>query len=48
MSQEPAPIRRPYASPTLVTYGDAVELTQGKNGTGARQDGGGKSKMRTG
>jgi hypothetical protein len=48
MSQEPRPARRPYTSPTLVTYGEAVELTQGNKATGAKQDGGGKSKMRTG
>jgi hypothetical protein len=30
-----------------MTYGDAVELTLGKNSTGAKPDGGGKSKLRT-
>ena len=48
MSAEPPPRRLPYTPSALVTYGDAVELTLGRSGTGARQDGGGKSKLRTG
>ena len=48
MPQQPPPVRQPYAAPTLVIYGDAVELTQGRDMTGARPDGGGKSKLRTG
>lgn len=39
--------RLPYSAPTLVTYGDALELTQGRDSTGARPDGGAKNKMRT-
>jgi hypothetical protein len=30
-----------------VIYGEAVELTLGKSPTGVKQDGGGKSKLRT-
>lgn len=41
------PARLQYSPPTLVTYGDAVELTQGRSTTGARPDGGAKVKMRT-
>ena len=48
MSTEQPTGRLPYTPPTLVTYGDAVELTLGRAVTGAKQDGGGKSKMRTG
>lgn len=48
MSTEQPPGRLPYTPPTLVTYGDATELTLGRNSTGARPDGGGKSKLRTG
>ena len=47
MSTEQPPARLPYTPPTLMTYGDAVELTLGKNSTGAKPDGGGKSKLRT-
>lgn len=47
MPKQPPPIRQPYAAPTLVIYGDALELTQGREVTGARQDGGAKSKLRT-
>ena len=48
MPTKPLPGRLPYATPTLVTYGDAVELTLGRDSTGAKQDGGGKSKLRSG
>ena len=48
MSTEQPPGRLPYTPPTLVTYGDAVELTLGKSSTGPKPDGGGKSKLRTG
>lgn len=37
--------RKPYTSPTLVTYGDAVTLTEGSRRQG-RKDAA-KSKMRT-
>ena len=47
MSINQAPARLPYTKPTLVTYGDAVELTLGNKSVGSKQDGGGKSKMRT-
>ena len=47
MHQQAPPVRRPYTPPTLVTYGDAVELTMGRDTTGARPDGGAKVKMRT-
>ena len=47
MPQQPSPVRLPYAAPTLVIYGDAVELTRGKAVTGARPDGASKAKMRT-
>jgi hypothetical protein len=47
MSHEPPPLRRPYTPPTLVVYGEAVQLTQGKHATGAKPDGGSKAKMRT-
>jgi hypothetical protein len=41
------PRKRVYRMPVLVSYGDAVSLTQGRSAVGARPDGGGKSKMRT-
>ena len=47
MPQQPPPVRLPYAAPTLVIYGDAVELTRGREPIGARPDGGAKSKLRT-
>jgi len=47
MPQQRAPVRQPYSAPTLVIYGDAVELTQGREPIGARPDGGSKAKMRT-
>ena len=47
MSTEQPLERLPYRPPTLVTYGDAVELTLGKNSTGAKPDGASKSKLRT-
>ena len=40
------PARRPYSTPTLQTYGDAVALTQGKSATGSKTDGG-ANKLRT-
>jgi hypothetical protein len=40
------PARRPYSTPTLRTYGDAVALTQGKSAQGNHADGG-SSKLRT-
>ncbi len=46
MPAKPEPARRPYSTPTLQTYGDAVTLTQGKSQTGPRADGS-SSKMRT-
>ena len=45
--QQP-PARLQYSPPTLVTYGDALELTMGNDSTGRKADGGGKSKLRTG
>ncbi len=39
--------RKPYTAPTLVTYGDAVTLTQGRLGRGPTKDGAAKLKMRT-
>jgi hypothetical protein len=47
MPQQPPPVRQPYAAPTLVVYGEAVELTQGRHTTGPRSDGGAKAKTRT-
>lgn len=48
MPEQPPPVRQPYAAPTLVIYGDALELTQGRNTQGPRPDGGAKIKTRTG
>jgi hypothetical protein len=43
----PTPPPQPYTPPTLVTYGDAVTLTQGRLGRGKVKDGAAKLKMRT-
>ena len=43
---KPQPARRPYSTPTLRVYGDAVALTQGKSSQGSKVDGG-ANKLRT-
>lgn len=43
----PVPPPKPYTPPTLVTYGDAVLLTQGRLGRGQAKDGAAKLKFRT-
>jgi hypothetical protein len=43
----PAPPKRPYASPRLVTYGDIRVLTQTTT-MGQKSDKGGAQKSRTG
>ncbi len=48
MPEQPPSVRQPYAAPTLVIYGDALELTQGRDAQGPRPDGQAKNKTRTG
>jgi hypothetical protein len=48
MPQQPPAVRQPYTAPTLVIYGDALELTQGRAPQGPRPDGQAKIKTRTG
>ena len=48
MPEQPPAVRQPYAAPTLVSYGDALELTQGSEVNGPRPDGKAKGKTRTG
>jgi hypothetical protein len=40
------PHKRPYAKPTLVTYGDVITLTQAEL-LGKKADGGGKLKTKS-
>jgi hypothetical protein len=46
MTDQPEPLKRPYASPRLVTYGDIRTLTQ-TNLVGQKADRGGAQKNRT-